>query len=186
MTDRDAEIIRRYLARERTLSIAVDFDLIPESIYKIARRHGARREPLIPEWSVAWTARDSALIRWWRWRDENGRQLSTKEIGRRLGVTANAIIGRAHRLGLPEHQNASNTLETRAKKRDADAELLRLTSQHLTIRQIAARMGISMSAVKGRRRRFNASRVDQVIPSGARVTLPPLRSLTLPLPEINL
>jgi len=46
-----------------------------------------------------WTpARVNALIAFW---DEG---LTTSEIGRRLGVTKNAVIGKVHRLGLPKRR----------------------------------------------------------------------------------
>lgn len=56
----------------------------------------ARRENNMTE---DWTsARVSALIAYW----EEG--LTTSEIGRRLGVTKNAVIGKVHRLGLPKRR----------------------------------------------------------------------------------
>lgn len=49
--------------------------------------------------SADWTPeRTAALIALWH--DE----LSTSEIGRRLGVTKNAVIGKVHRLGLPQRR----------------------------------------------------------------------------------
>ena len=46
--------------------------------------------------SVDWTPeRTATLMALW------GEDLSTAEIGRRLGITKNAVIGKAHRLGLP-------------------------------------------------------------------------------------
>ncbi len=46
-----------------------------------------------------WTPeRTAALIALW------GEELSTAEIGRRLGITKNAVIGKVHRLGLPQRR----------------------------------------------------------------------------------
>jgi GcrA cell cycle regulator len=46
-----------------------------------------------------WTPeRTAALIALW---DE---EISTSEIGRRLGITKNAVIGKVHRLGLPKRR----------------------------------------------------------------------------------
>lgn len=46
-----------------------------------------------------WTPeRTAALIALWH------EDLSTSEIGRRLGVTKNAVIGKVHRLGLPQRR----------------------------------------------------------------------------------
>lgn len=50
-----------------------------------------------------WTPeRTAALIALW---DE---ELSTSEIGRRLGITKNAVIGKVHRLGLPKRRPSPN------------------------------------------------------------------------------
>ncbi len=49
--------------------------------------------------SGEWTPeRTAALIALW------GEDLSTSEIGRRLGITKNAVIGKVHRLGLPQRR----------------------------------------------------------------------------------
>jgi len=56
--------------------------------------------------SNEWTpVRVSALIALW----EEG--LATSEIGRRLGVTKNAIIGKVHRLGLAKRQSPIKKVE---------------------------------------------------------------------------
>ncbi len=50
--------------------------------------------------NIDWTAeRVGALIALW---DEG---ITTSEIGRRLGVTKNAVVGKVHRLGLPKRQS---------------------------------------------------------------------------------
>ena len=35
--------------------------------------------------------------------------ISTLEIGRRLGVTKNSVVGKVHRLGLPKRQSPINS-----------------------------------------------------------------------------
>ncbi len=46
-----------------------------------------------------WTPeRTAALIALW------SEELTTSEIGRRLGITKNAVIGKVHRLGLPKRR----------------------------------------------------------------------------------
>lgn len=60
---------------------------------------------------VDWTPkRVSALIALWN------EGLSTAEIGRRLDVTKNAVVGKVHRLGLPKRQSP---IRTGAKKKAA-------------------------------------------------------------------
>jgi GcrA cell cycle regulator len=49
--------------------------------------------------TAEWTPeRIAALIALWN------EELSTSEIGRRLGITKNAVIGKVHRLGLPRRR----------------------------------------------------------------------------------
>lgn len=49
--------------------------------------------------SAEWTPeRTAALIALWN------EELSTSEIGRRLGITKNAVIGKVHRLGLQQRR----------------------------------------------------------------------------------
>lgn len=49
--------------------------------------------------TAEWTPeRTAALIALW------SEELSTSEIGRRLGITKNAVIGKVHRLGLPKRR----------------------------------------------------------------------------------
>lgn len=49
-------------------------------------------------WPLEKSQRLDAL---WAERDANGKALSTAAIGRAMGITKNAVIGAAHRLGLP-------------------------------------------------------------------------------------
>lgn len=64
-----------------------------------------------------WTPeRIAALIALWN------EELSTSEIGRRLGITKNAVIGKVHRLGLPKRRPSAKEEE------DEPADVLRLES----------------------------------------------------------
>jgi GcrA cell cycle regulator len=55
-----------------------------------------------------WTPeRIAALIALWN------EELSTSEIGRRLGITKNAVIGKVHRLGLPKRRPSAKDEEER-------------------------------------------------------------------------
>lgn len=58
-----------------------------------------------PEWTPERTA---ALIALW------SEELSTSEIGRRLGITKNAVIGKVHRLGLPKRRQSPKAAEETA------------------------------------------------------------------------
>ncbi|MBL6957527.1 MAG: global cell cycle regulator GcrA-like protein [Rhodospirillales bacterium] len=71
-----------------------------------------------------WTPeRVSALIALW----EEG--LTTSEIGRRLGVTKNAVVGKVHRIGLPKRQSPIKQSAQPAKPKMADVVVLeKLTS----------------------------------------------------------
>lgn len=58
--------------------------------------------------SNEWTPeRIAALIALW------GEDISTSEIGRRLGITKNAVIGKVHRLGLPKRRPSPIKILTR-------------------------------------------------------------------------
>ncbi|MGB0671655.1 MAG: GcrA family cell cycle regulator [Rhodospirillales bacterium] len=67
--------------------------------------------------SVDWTpTRVNALIALWN------EGISTSEIGNRLGVTKNAVVGKVHRLGLPKRQSpirtgGSSSPKPRAKRK---------------------------------------------------------------------
>ncbi len=64
--------------------------------------------------AVDWTPEKvEALIALWN------ESLPTSEIGRRLGVTKNAVVGKAHRLGLSKRQSP-------IRKRPEDDEVVRL------------------------------------------------------------
>jgi len=79
--------------------------------------------------SEEWTPkRVSALIALWQ------EGLATSEIGRRLGVTKNAVIGKVHRLGLPKRQSPIQSREGEVVRRrkvrkteaPAEGEVIRL------------------------------------------------------------
>jgi GcrA cell cycle regulator len=53
--------------------------------------------------------------------------LSTSEIGNRLGVTKNAVIGKVHRLGLPKRQSP---IQRKPKAEPAKAKIIKL--EHLS------------------------------------------------------
>ncbi|MGZ0187429.1 MAG: GcrA family cell cycle regulator [Alphaproteobacteria bacterium] len=53
---------------------------------------------------------------------------STAEIGRRLGVSKNAVVGKAHRLGLPGRQSPIDAKRRQAKKDAAPAATARTTT----------------------------------------------------------
>ena len=64
--------------------------------------------------------------------------LSISQIGQKLGVTRNAVAGKAHRLGLPKRQSpisvASTSTRTKAKKTDQETSELPL---RLALRKIS-------------------------------------------------
>ena len=67
-----------------------------------------------------WTPeRTEALVKLW----EQG--LPTAEIGQRLGVTKNAVIGKVHRLGLPKRQSP---IKGTAKPKKKKVDVIRLDS----------------------------------------------------------
>lgn len=70
--------------------------------------------------SNEWTPeRITALIALW----EEG--LTTSEIGARLGITKNAVVGKVHRLGLPKRQSPIRE-RPQAEKPEPEGEVVRL------------------------------------------------------------
>jgi GcrA cell cycle regulator len=59
-----------------------------------------------PEWTPE---RVAALMALWQ------EDITTSEIGRRLGITKNAVIGKVHRLGLPKRRVTTTTAEETAE-----------------------------------------------------------------------
>jgi GcrA cell cycle regulator len=89
-----------------------------------------------------WTQeRDEQLAAFWR----DG--LTTAEIGRRLGVSKNSVIGRAHRLQLPRRASPINVTLSQPWTEADDALLRRIYGGFLTAAEIAARMGRSLHAI---------------------------------------
>ncbi len=58
--------------------------------------------------------------------------ISTLEIGRRLGVTKNSVVGKVHRLGLPKRQSPINSTP-RTPRVSKPAEPVRLKPQPIPI-----------------------------------------------------
>ncbi|MFV0430987.1 MAG: GcrA family cell cycle regulator [Alphaproteobacteria bacterium] len=68
--------------------------------------------------ALEWTEeRIAELTKLW------SQELSTAEIGRMLGITKNAVVGKAHRLGLPKRQSPIKKI---AKKPKPKLDLIRL------------------------------------------------------------
>jgi len=67
--------------------------------------------PTIQKALNEWTPeRISALIALWN------EGLTTSEIGNRLGITKNAVVGKVHRLGLPKRQSPIRKAAARVEK----------------------------------------------------------------------
>ena len=85
--------------------------------------------------SNPWTPeRDAQLADFWR----DG--ITTVEIGRRLGVSKGAVIGRAYRLQLPRRACFINVTIAKRWTKEDDAFLRRIYGGELTIAEIAIRM----------------------------------------------
>lgn len=70
--------------------------------------------------SFEWTPQiTTTLIALW----EEG--LTTSEMGRRLGITKNAVIGKVHRIGLPKRVTAGVRKSVKAKTEGIKMEALR-------------------------------------------------------------
>ena len=74
---------------------------------------------------------------------------STAEIGRRMGISKNSVIGRAHRLQLPLRGSPINLSQAQAMPwtEEDDATLRTLYGGFLTAAQIGARMGRTTHAI---------------------------------------
>jgi GcrA cell cycle regulator len=89
-----------------------------------------------------WTEeRDEQLAAFWR----DG--LTTAEIGHRMGISKNSVIGRAHRLQLARRASPINVTLARPWTDEDDAFLRRVYGGFLTAAEIAARMGRSTHAI---------------------------------------
>ena len=100
---------------------------------------------------------------------------STDQIAIRLGVTKNAVVGKAHRLGVPGRPSP-----IRMEWSDAQIERLReLWAEGHSTEQIAMRMGVSKNSVVGKSHRLDLpARPSPIRAAGSgqprKVTLPPL------------
>lgn len=100
---------------------------------------------------------------------------STAEIGRRMGCTKNAVIGRAHRLDLPKRvkpiqvagpRDMRAARERVAKRKERAAEL---AAKHIPTDQIAAILGVHVATARETLRQIGMAR-------------PPRRPVTPPTP----
>ena len=89
------------------------------------------------------------------WNDERDATLasdwaagfSTAEIGQRMGISKNSVIGRAHRLRLPSRGSPINLASSESWTEEDDATLRRLYGGFLTAAQIGDRMGRTTHAI---------------------------------------
>lgn len=88
--------------------------------------------------------RDEQLAAFWR----DG--LTTAEIGRRLGVSKNSVIGRGHRLQLARRASTINVTLSQPWTEADDALLRRIYGGFLTTAEIGARMGRSVASISYR------------------------------------
>jgi GcrA cell cycle regulator len=92
------------------------------------------------------------------WNDERDAQLTidwdagftTAEIGARMGIGKNSVIGRAHRLRLPSRGSPINLAASESWTEEDDATLRAIYGGFLTAAQIAARMGRTLHAISYR------------------------------------
>ncbi len=92
---RDQDIIRRAKAGEHYADIARDFRLSRTRVNWIANNAGIQRDPP----ARTWTKRDCDIIRRYYGK------IRTAEIAKLIGCTKNALIGKAHRLGIAGGDN---------------------------------------------------------------------------------
>ena len=101
--------------------------------------------------------------------------LSTAAIGRRLGTSKNAVIGKAHRLKLPRRpsplvRHSPGWTEERVE------QWKRLQAMRWSQRSIARSLGVSQSWLQKSAHKLGLADIN-VRPSRPRITLPPLRSV---------
>jgi GcrA cell cycle regulator len=109
------------------------------------------------------------------WNDERDAQLtadwaagfSTAEIGQRMGISKNSVIGRAHRLRLPSRGSPINLAASESWTDEDDATLRAIYGGFLTAAQIGARMGRSTHAIS-----YRAKFLGLVARRGAKQTRP--------------
>lgn len=86
-------------------------------------RHVPQDSYSVPEINMAidWTPdRVKTLMALW------AEGISTLEIGRRLGVTKNAVVGKVHRLGLPKRQSPINSAPRTPRASNKSSEPVRM------------------------------------------------------------
>ena len=106
--------------------------------------------------------------------------LTTREIGRRLGVTKNAVIGRAHRLKLPPRPSPLGRGGKRMSTQEI-AEARRLRALGWTQRRVGAHLGWSLKAIKAHTTApAKPPKTAKVVPAPAPKHAPP------PLPPLPL
>ncbi len=128
------------------------------------------------------------------WTPERDQQLTadwaagftTSEIGQRMGIGKNSVIGRAHRLRLPSRGSPINVTLARPWAEEDDALLRRLYGGFLTAAEIGARMGRTTHAiayrakflglVAGRRAKQTGARAAFMRSSAGRDAISPQQS----------
>ena len=75
---------------------------------------------------------------------------TTSQIGERMGIGKNSVIGRAHRLRLPSRGSPINLAASQSWTEEDDATLRAIYGGFLTAAQIAARMGRTLHAISYR------------------------------------
>jgi hypothetical protein len=129
------------------------------------------------------------------WTPERDQQLTadwalgftTSEIGERMGISKNSVIGRARRLRLPSRGSPINLAASQSWTEVHDATLRQLYGGFLTAAEIGARMGRSvgqisyrakfLGLVAGRRAKQTGLRVRQKAqPSAGRDAISPRQS----------
>ena len=73
--------------------------------------------------------------------------LTTSEIGERMGISKNSVIGRAHRLRLPSRGSPINLAASQSWTEVDDATLCAIYGGFLTTAEIGARMGRTTHAI---------------------------------------
>jgi hypothetical protein len=92
------------------------------------------------------------------WTEERDAQLTadwaagftTSQIGERMGIGKNSVIGRAHRLRLPSRGSPINLAASQSWTEEDDATLRQLYGGFLTAAEIGARMGRSVGQLSYR------------------------------------
>jgi GcrA cell cycle regulator len=111
-----------------------------------------------------WTdERDAQLRALW------GAGLSGTEIGKRMGITKSAAIGRVHRLKLAPRVSPIATI-TKAWTEEEDARLRQLYGGLLNVEQLAEKMDRSLHSLRHRASYLGLERNRASPPHGARVS----------------